>query len=66
MASQNETNNLLTADEQRQYNALMAALHGNVVRDTLPNNSPRFSTEDELGLRKNAENSSVLRKFWSK
>ena len=65
MANQNVNDKLLTADEQRQYDALTAALHGSVVRDTLPNNSPRFSVVDELAIQKKAENSSVLQKFWS-
>jgi cell division septum initiation protein DivIVA len=68
---QNETKNLLllTPDEQRQYDALMAALHGGVKRDTLPNDSREISIEEEfeeeLAIQKRAENSPILKRFWN-
>ena len=63
MASQKKSL-IMNEDEKRQYNALMDAIHGGVKRDVLANNAPKFSTQSELVIQKNAATSPILSNFW--
>jgi len=65
MVNQDKSINSLTEDEQRQYDALMTALNGGAKRDTLHNNSLKFSKKNELAIQKSAANSPILKKFWN-